>query len=194
MLQTNSSILTQKLVQSSPKHINIFLTKVLAQPKYCFGSDFIPSLLYLLLDLKQKIPCSYQHNNTLQCFVLELAPFSWRSILPSSYLPVTFSPRGFHTGSQLQYFLFCQTGSKFTGWKVLLCKQVHLTRKSLYPNAFFFYVSSTLLLERNMECTILIDLEINSPKVPNCWLLEGYIRRKITPRPVCTWQWGRVWH
>jgi len=38
-----------------------------------------------------------------------------------------------------------------------------------------------LLLEQNMECTAPIDIEINSPKVPNCPLLEGYVRRKITP-------------
>lgn len=32
-----------------------------------------------------------------------------------------------------------------------------------------------------MESTARIDREINSLKVPNCWLWEGYVRRKITP-------------
>lgn len=87
---TKSSILTQTPAQSSPKHIKRFLPKASAQPKHYLASDFTPSLLCLLLDLKEKIPCNYQHNNTLLCFVLELAPFSLKKRftfqLPTNFL------------------------------------------------------------------------------------------------------------
>lgn len=87
---TKSPILTQKLAQSSPKHIKRFLPEAPAQPKHSFASYFTSSLLCLLLDLKEKIPCSYQHYNTLQCFVLELAPFSLKKHftfqLPTNFL------------------------------------------------------------------------------------------------------------